>query len=179
MDHSAINVRYAKAFFSLAKEKNLLDTLKPDIELVNNVCINSADFILLLESPIVKTSKKTELITTIFEGKINTLSLNFLQLITENKREVNIPGICRNFLDLCRKDQNIKSAVLTTASEVNEKTLARIQQLLSKELDASVELSAQINPEIIGGLVLRIDDKQYDASIATQLKKIKQQLLES
>jgi F-type H+-transporting ATPase subunit delta len=179
MDQSAITVRYAKAFFSTAKEKNLLDVLKADIEQVSDICKNSKDFILLLESPVVKTSKKSELLSSIFESKVNKLTLNFLLLIAQNKREVHIPGICRNFLDLTRKDQNIKSAVLTTASEVNSETIKKVEQLLTKELKATIELTTQVNPEILGGLVLRLDDKQYDASVATQLKKIKQNLLET
>ena len=179
MDQSAIAVRYAKAFFATAKEKDLLETLKTDIELVFNVCNESVDFILLLESPIVKTSKKAELISSIFKGKINELTLNFLLLIAKNKREVHIPGICRNFLGLTRKDQNIKSALLTTASEVNSESIKKIEKLLGKELNATIELSANVNPDIVGGLILRLEDKQYDASVATQLKKIKQKLLES
>ena len=179
MNHSAIAVRYAKAFFATAKEKSLLDSLKTDIELVFSVCTESADFILLLESPIVKTSKKAQLISSIFKGKVNKLTLSFLMLITENKREIHIPGICRNFLGLTRKDQNKKSALLTTASEIDSKSIKKIEQLLGKELNATIELSTNIKPEIIGGLIVRLDDKQYDASIATQLNKIKQKLLES
>ena len=179
MDQSAITVRYAKAFFLSAKEKKQLDKLKTDIETVLEVCKTSADFTLLLESPVVKTSKKAALIEQIFSGSIDKLTLKFLMLIVQNKREVHIPGICRNFLDLTRKDQNIKSAVLTTASEVSAATQEKIRELLAKELKTEVELSAQIKPEIIGGLVLRLDDNQYDASVATQLKKIKQNLLET
>lgn len=178
MSISAIRVRYAKAFFSLAKEKKMMETLKADIEKVFNVCNQSSDFIHLLESPVVSTSKKTELITTIFKGEVNTLTLSFLLLITNNKREVYIPGICRNFLELTRKDQNIKSALLVTATEISSKTIEKIRVLMEKELDAKVELSSEIDPGIIGGLILRIDDKQFDSSVTTQLKKMKQQLLE-
>lgn len=179
MNQSAITVRYAKAFFTLAKEKNILDALKTDIENIYNVCKNSTDFILLLESPVVKTSKKSKLISAIFKGNVHELSLNLLQLITKNKREVNIPGVCRNFLGLTRKDQNIKSAVLTTASEINSDTIKKIEGLLGIELKATIELSVNVKPEILGGLVLRLDDKQYDASVVTQLNKIKQKLLDS
>lgn len=179
MDQSTITVRYAKAFFSTAKEKNMLDILKADIETVLNFCNNSNDFILLLESPVVKTSKKINLISTIFKGKIDELSLKFLLLITSNKREVHIPGICRNFLGLTRKDQNIKSAVLTTATEMDKDILNKIELLMAKELGAKIELASKVNTNIIGGMVLRIGDKQYDASVATKLNKIKQQLLET
>ena len=179
MSISAIRVRYAKAFFSLAKEKKMLEPLNADIQKVFDVCNHSADIILLLESPVVKTSKKAELIAKIFKGEINPITLNFLLLITNNKREVYIPGICRNFLELTREDQNIKTAVLVTASEINTKAIDKIKSMIEKELNATVELSCQVEPEIIGGLILRIDDKQYDSSVSTQLGKIKQQLLET
>jgi len=179
MDQSAISVRYAKAFFSLAKEKNMLDSLKNDIGTISDVCEKSVGFKLLLESPIVKTSKKIKLIIAVFEGKLNELTLKFLNLIIENKREVYIPAICRNFLALARKDQNIKSARLTTATKIDNETFKKIELLLERELKTKVELSEHVNPEIIGGLILRIEDKQYDASIASQLKKIKQKLLET
>ncbi len=179
MDQSAITVRYAKAFFSAAKEKDMVEVLKNDINTIFDVCNKSVDFILLLESPVVKTSKKEELIKTIFKGHIHNLALDFLLLITKNKREVHIPGICRNFLDLTRKDQNIKSAILTTATKINPGSINAVEKLLEKELEATIELSVSVKPEIIGGLVLRLDDKQYDASISTQLKKVKQELLET
>ncbi len=177
MNESAITVRYAKAFFSLAKEKNKLNELKADIQKVSNICDASPDFILLLESPVAKTSQKNGLFRKIFEGKIDSLTLNFLLLILQNKREEYIPDICRNFLNLVRKDQNIKSVLLTTASEIEEASLQNVKTLMEKELNANVELSSQVNKDLIGGLVLRFDDKQYDASVVTKLKKIKQNFL--
>ena len=53
------------------------------------------------------------------------------------------------------------------------------EALIAKELNAKIELTSEVNTEIIGGMVLRLDDKQYDASVASQLKKIKQELLET
>jgi F-type H+-transporting ATPase subunit delta len=179
MDISAIRVRYAKAFFSLAKEKNKLESFKIDIEKVADVCRQSPDFIQLLESPVVSTSKKAELIKQIFKSKVNPLTLNFLLLILQNKREDFIPGICHNFLELIRKDMNVKSAMLVTAIEIDSRTIDKIKILLEKELKATVELNTQIDSEIIGGLILRIEDKQYDASVTAQLRKIKQELLET
>jgi F-type H+-transporting ATPase subunit delta len=132
----------------------------------------------LLNSPVVKTKQKTDLISRIFKGQVNDLTLRFLILITENKREAEIPGICRNFLEMTRKDQNIKSATLITADEISSETTEKIRKIVEKETGAGIELTSRVNPDLIGGLILRIDDKQYDSSVATQLKKIRQQLLE-
>ncbi|MBN2635229.1 MAG: ATP synthase F1 subunit delta [Prolixibacteraceae bacterium] len=179
MDISTINVRYAKAFFSTAKEKKLLDTFKADIQLIYEVCNSSTDFILLLESPVVKVSKKEKLIAEIFKGKVHEFTLNFLVLIVRNRREAYIPGICRNFLDLTRKDQNIKSVLLVTAVEVQSSILEKISTLLEKQLKSKIEIKGKVDENIIGGMILRLDDIQYDASVATQIKKVKQNLLES
>jgi len=179
MDESAITVRYAKAIFSLAKEKNQLVSLKEDMDLISDVCNQSVDFILLLKSPVVKTSKKVHIIQLIFQEKISALSLKFLELVTQNNREVFIPSICRNVLILIRKEKNIKTAVITTAQAIDEKLLKKATKILEEELGTQVELSAKINPHLIGGMILRIDDKQYDASILTQLNKLKQEMLKA
>lgn len=179
MDHSAITVRYAKAFFSTAKENDLLELLKADIQLVLDVCNNSPDFNLLLKNPIVKVSLKISIISSIFKSKVDSLTLNFLFLIAEHKRETHIPGICLKFLELTREDQNIKLAVLTTATEMSQEIVQKIGTLLEKQLNAKIELTTQVNPDIIGGAVLRIDDIQYDASVINQIKKIRENLLEA
>lgn len=176
---SLIRVRYAKAFFQTAKEKNMLGKVKTDIETVFEVCNNSPEFVYLLNSPVIKSSKKADLMQIIFKTVVNELTLNFLKLIAHNKRETEIPGICRNFLELTRKEQNIKTATLTTAGEIDAAISQKIKAIIEKELDTTVELSTKVNPGIIGGMILRVEDKQYDASVATQLKKIKQQLLNS
>jgi F-type H+-transporting ATPase subunit delta len=177
MDQSKINVRYAKAFFSLAKEKGLTTELRSDAGLIANVCATSADFNVLLTSPVFKTSNKIKSIRSIFKGRINDLSLNFLVLITENNREKNIPGIFRNLEDLYRQEEGIKTAVLTSAKPLNESIIFQIRKNLENEFNSKVELSQKVNSELIGGFVLRVEDKQYDASISTQLKKIKEKLL--
>jgi F-type H+-transporting ATPase subunit delta len=177
MDQSKINVRYAKAFFTLAKEKGLTLELRKDAGLIASVCETSSDFILMLDSPVVKTSQKVEALKRIFTGKVNDLSLNFLLLITENKRENYISGIFRNLEDLYRREEGIRSAVLTSALPLSESLVLQVRKILETEFDAKVELSQKVDNRLLGGFVIRVDDKQYDASLSTQLKKIREQLL--
>jgi F-type H+-transporting ATPase subunit delta len=100
-------------------------------------------------------------------------------LITENKREKYIPGIFRNLEDLYRQDEGIKTAVLTSSQPLNDSIVDQIKQILEKEFNAKVELSQKLDEKLIGGFILRVGDQQYDASISTQLKKIKEQLLQT
>jgi F-type H+-transporting ATPase subunit delta len=177
MDESAISVRYARALFLLAQEKNLLSELKYDMELLTDVCNMSADFNLMLKSPVIKTSEKIRLMKLIFGEKTGELTMNFLELVTRNNREVFIPSMCRNILSLIREEKNIKTAVLTIARPVDNETLRNAEEVLEKELGYTIELKGKINPKIIGGMILRIGDKQYDASVMTRLKALKQAML--
>ncbi|HAH26007.1 MAG TPA: ATP synthase F1 subunit delta [Prolixibacteraceae bacterium] len=179
MDQSKINVRYAKAFFSLAKEKGLTEELHRDALLISSVCNSISDFMVLIESPVISNSGKVKAFKSIFEGKVNPYSLRFLVLIAENNREKFIPGIFRNLEDLYRKSQGIKTAILTTAKPMDQALVEQIRKSLETELGGKVELSQVIDKELIGGFVLRVDDSQYDASISAQLKKIKDKLLQT
>ena len=179
MNESAITVRYAKAFFTVAKEQDLVLELKDDMELVMDLCIKSDEFVDLLKSPVIKTSEKIRLFKVIFFEKVNELTLNFFLLVLQNKREVFIPAICRDVLTLIRQEQGIKSVVLTTAVAVDDQVTKKITGILERELKGKVEITGRVKPDIIGGIILRIDDKQYDASIARQLEKVKQRLLKA
>lgn len=177
MNESKISVRYAKALFELGKEKNTLDTFITDIKQVEEVLNESSDFVLMLESPIVKTSQKREVVQQIFGDKIDALSLNFLNMVIQNRREMYLKDISRNFLAICRKDQGILSAVLTSASEMEEEGKGRLIEMLAKSFDSKIELKEVIDEDLIGGFIIRVEDQQLDASVANQLNQIKRELL--
>lgn len=177
MDQSKINVRYAKAFFDLAKDKGLTIELRKDAALISSVCETSNDFRRLIESPVFKTSQKIDAIKNIFTEHVHELSLNFLVLITTNKRESFIPGIFRNLENLYRGKEGIKSAIFTSAQPISDLLVTEIRKTLETQINAKVELSQKVDSNLLGGFVLRVEDKQYDASLSTQLKKIREQLL--
>jgi len=87
MNQSHIHTRYAKSLLLLAQEKNLLDEIKSDIELIYKTLINSEDLKKLLDHPILKSSRKSEILGQIFNQNINKLTHQFLKLIVKNKRE--------------------------------------------------------------------------------------------
>ncbi len=179
MDESAITVRYAKALFSAAKENGALPEVKDDMDNVSAVCSESGEFNLLLKSPVVNTSEKIRMIQLIFGENISKRSLKLLEMVIRNNRETFIPSIARYVLTLIRKDQNIKTAVLTTATKMAPALLQQAEKQFEKELGTKVELSGRVNPHIIGGIILRIDDQQIDASISKKLKQLKNKMLKT
>jgi F-type H+-transporting ATPase subunit delta len=76
-----------------------------------------------------------------------------------------------------RREEGIKAAVLTSAQPLNESLINQVKEILEKEFSAKVELSQKVDAKLIGGFVIRVEDRQYDASLSTQLKKIREQLL--
>ena len=178
MDQSSIAVRYAKALFETAVEKNILDTLKKDIGLVAQTCSDEA-MQQLIESPVCKPSDKIKAFESIFGGKVDVLTINFLKMVISNKRESHIPAICRNFASRYYRHANIKQAHIITASAIDNATKEKMQASIAKLFNSNIELTTAEDENLIGGFVMRIDDQQFDASVSTKLRKIKQQLTES
>jgi len=178
MNESQISVRYAKAVFQSAAEKQILDSVNKDMELLSETC-RLEYFQFMLALPYLQPSQKYKLISSIFEKYMSETSLSLINLVIKNRREIYLPGIARNFKDLYRREKGIRSAELVTAVGVNDSILESIKELIIKAFDSDVELASSVDQELIGGFILRIEDRQYDSSVATHLRKMKKQLLET
>ncbi|HSH52241.1 MAG TPA: ATP synthase F1 subunit delta, partial [Bacteroidales bacterium] len=100
MYHSQINVRYAKSLFLLAKEKNLVDEIKKDVEYILESLNKIPEILVLLEHPVVKKSRKGAVLNELFAKKVNEYTINFLQMVIKNKRENHLKGMIRDYIDL-------------------------------------------------------------------------------
>jgi F-type H+-transporting ATPase subunit delta len=176
MNNSKIAVRYAKAFFELGIEKNKLDDFRKDIDFIAGT-IKQNDIQLLIESPVVKTSEKKKIFTDIFGKKIQELSLKFLLMIIDNRRETHIADICRNFTQQYLNHKGIKAATVTTATPIDEELQNKITKVIADIFKTDIELTTIDKQEIIGGFILRVGDKQLDASVSGKLSKIKREFL--
>jgi F-type H+-transporting ATPase subunit delta len=178
MNESQISVRYAKALFQSAAEQHLLDDVYKDMEVVTSTC-KLEDFQYMLVVPTLQPSQKIRLVGDIFEKNISKLSLSMINLVIKNKRESFLPGISRNFKDLYRKERGISTASLITAQQVDESEMDGIRKLIKKAYDSELELTTAVDGDVIGGFILTIEDMRYDASVASNLKKLKKQLLQT
>lgn len=148
------------------------------MEVLSDTC-RLDDFQYMLSVPTLQVSEKTKVVGAVFEKHLSDLSLSMVNLVITNKREVYLPGIARNFQDMYRKARGIRSASLVTAQEVDEAARRGIRDLIKKAYDSEVELTSSVDQDVIGGFVLTIEDRQYDASVASNLKKIRKQLLQT
>lgn len=177
MNYSKIAIRYAKAVFLLADEKNLLKEIASDMESILTIEKEVPALLDLYHNPVLSSSEKKKVVLEIFKNSFNEVSLNFLELIIDNRREAHISGVARNFLKRYKDHQGIKKAILTTAGGIDEAKREEIRLIVKANYNAEVEMESKENPELVGGFILQVDDTQFDASIATQLKNIKHELL--
>lgn len=177
MNHSKIAVRYAKALFLLAEEKNQLKEVALDMKTLLKIEKEVPELSDLYNNPVLSESEKKKAIMAVFGNSFNKISKSLLNLILENKREGHVSGVARNYLKRYRESLGIKNAKLTTATKLDDAKRTEIIEIIKKAFNAEVELEQVENSDLIGGFVLNVEDIQYDASISTQLKNIKQELL--
>ena len=177
MDNSLISVRYAKALFSLSQEKNNVEIVYNDMLLLLEQCSITPALSHLLESPSISPAEKKKVFKSIFETYISEISMNFLNVIIDNKREELLSGITRNYIDLYKKNNGIKTAAIYTATDLSDEYVSKVKTLLEKELKAKVELTVSVRDHLIGGFILMVDGKMMDASIFNRLKMLKHKLL--
>ena len=174
MKQSRATIRYAKALLQLSKEQNSIESSYADMLFVNKLCIDNKDFSALLKTPIVKTDLKIKILNEIFSNSISTLSLSFLILMTNKKRESLLLDISSAFIKLYKNENNIKEVTVTTAIPLDEEMKKELYSFIKKHHQSKVELIEKVDKNIIGGAVVRMDDNQLDASISTKLKSLKQ-----
>lgn len=175
MGHSRIPVRYAKALFALAQQQNSLDTFRKDMDFIYASC-EMKEFRNFLNSPVISTSKKEQVIIGIFNNNVSGKTLDFLKLIVKNKRENYLPDISRDFIDMYKNHKGIKSVSFTSATTIDAAIQNNILAITKKHYNSEIELTTKTDESIIGGFIFKVDDKQYDASISTKLKALKREL---
>ena len=178
MSTGKISVRYAKALFEAAREAGKSEAVYQDVKLLFETC-DVEGFSFMLETPVAKPSQKISIFTALFEGKVEKLTLDFLELLAKSKREFYLKNISRSYLTLHQKSNNIKPVRLITSTSFDEIQISEITKTVEENLKSKIELTKQVNPEIIGGFILQIENTQYDASISSKLLEIKRSLMQS
>jgi F-type H+-transporting ATPase subunit delta len=175
MNDSKISVRYSKALFQSALEKKVLDKVNQDMIFISEI-FKISEIKEFLHSPIIVPSKKTAIFHNILGDNVETITLSLIDLVVKNGREIFLPAIARVFIHETMKYKGITETLLTTAVKVDSEVKKRIKDLVSEVFKTTVELKENIDTEIVGGYILRIDDNYIDASIRNKLRKIKKEL---
>jgi len=177
MNLSLVSVRYAKALFKLSAEKGIMEKVYKDIILLSGHYKDNDDFRMFMQSPVVKKEKKKALLQDVYKDALNPITLGAMNLIIDNNREVIIDAVFRSFTSFYREEKNIKIATLYSAFEMDKQFQDEVKLIVAKELNCDVELSVVVKTELLGGFILKVDDKMVDASILGKLNRVRKHLV--
>lgn len=165
--------RYANALYEFAVQENKLEETYQDILTLKEVFHENQELKAVIESPIITPDKKNNIFSALFEAKINTVSFGFLSLIIKKKREPALLMIFDEFINLYNKHHNIRIAQFTTAIAISDELANRIKGILEEQTHSTIELQRKVNPELIGGFIIKIDDFMVDTSLIGKINKLK------
>jgi F-type H+-transporting ATPase subunit delta len=177
MSELRVATRYATSLFNLSQEKNSLDKIVEDARNFTQIVNENRGFKNMLSSPIVTTDKKMAVINKIFGNSFDPMTMAFIKIVLRKKREIVLPQIFEGVNEMYNKNKGVVSATVYTAVPVSEKIKADIMAFLEKETKRTVDLKLAVKEDILGGFVIKYEDKLVDASVATQLRSLRKHLI--
>ncbi|WP_207422115.1 ATP synthase F1 subunit delta [Desertivirga brevis] len=176
MSEIQVASRYAKSLIDLAKEQNSLELIKLDIDTFISVVSASSQLQAILKNPIINTDKKLGILNELFGG-FNPVVLSFFKIVVSKGRSSILFPTAKEFINEYNRIKGTVRATVTSASPLSEAVKAEITQVVQQSLPngGSVELESKINPDLIGGFVLKVGDRQIDTTIASRLNQLKKE----
>ena len=179
MANFAIASRYAKSIFELAIEKNVLSEVHADFHSLISILEESKELSNVLKSPIISGDRKLSILKAIFDSKFNALTVMFFELMVKKGREKYLYDIAKHFHAMYNESKGIIKAIFISAFALDQSTVEQIQQVLKTQLKAEIETETKIDSALIAGFKIELNDKLYDASLQSKLKKVRQELTNS
>ncbi|MCX2475171.1 ATP synthase F1 subunit delta [Pedobacter sp. MC2016-05] len=168
--------RYAKSLIDLAVENNGLAESYNDMVLFEKVVDETPELEAILKNPIVPLDKKIGILNGIFADKLGKLTLAFFKIVVNKGRSAILFATAKQFIQQYNKIKGIVTADVTTATTLSPTAKQEIIAIVKRELGANeVIVKEKIDEKLIGGFILKVGDKQFDASIASGLSKLKKE----
>ncbi len=168
--------RYAQAVFTLAKEQNTLDVWQNDLALLDNI-VRDDHVVSYLTNPTITSEKKVDAVESALNTNVQPETRNLVKLLIERDRAALIPEIREIFDDEVRTERGVAVATVTTADPLSEVERDLVRDKLESMTGKTVELVLSVDPEIIGGIVIRIGDQVIDGSVRNKLERLRARLI--
>lgn len=168
-------LRYAKAILNLAKENGLDETVNNDMKLIVATIAESSELDAMLKSPVIKAVDKTKVLNALFGDKVNNITKGLFNLLQENKRMIMLESVAKRYSIIYDYHKSMQVAKVTTAVALTKELEDKIQSKIVALTGNSATIENIINPDILGGFILRVGDVQYDASISNQFNELRKE----
>lgn len=178
MNDLKVAMRYAKAVYPLAKEQNELEQFIQDINEIADTISLAPDLRAVINSPVIAPYKKLAVYDALFADNVSALSYNFIRMLIQKSREKSIKDVCRCIQVLYNEEQGNVLCEVTSARELTDDTRKRITDFVAQATKMNVLADYKLDTSLIGGVMVRVDDWVYDATIKNKLKELKIALME-
>lgn len=170
---ASLGGRYALALFELAAQNRTIDQVEQSLRTVRDALDQSDDFRALTTSPVVQRGPATKaVLATADQLGVDATTKSFLGVLAENRRLGQLPQIMRAFRLLAARHRGEVTAEVTSAHALNDDQVAALKQQLRQRLGREVSVDLAVDPELLGGLVVRIGSQMIDSSIRTRLNAL-------
>ena len=168
---------YAEALMSLAQSQNLVEQFGDNVAALLNLLQGSPELQQFLGNPIYKAEDKKAVLRQLAGEQVHPYMMNFLLILVDRRRILFLEGICQKFQDILRKLNQTELAEVTSAVALSESQQQTIREKVMAMTSArEVELNNKIDPELIGGVIIKVGSQVIDASLRGQLRRIGIQL---
>ncbi|MBD5431512.1 ATP synthase F1 subunit delta [Lactobacillus agrestimuris] len=178
LSREELAARYGTALFGYAQDVKMLDSIHDELKELKQAIEENPKIVSVLSDPVLRMNEKEKILTSIESGLSEQVQ-NFLNLVLEYNRFSVICDVIDYFNTLYDQEKAIASGIATTAVKMDDDQLKRLGESLAKKYNLNtVRLENQVDPKIIGGVILNVKDIVIDGSVKNRLKKIRTQLIE-
>ena len=167
-----IGSTYASSLFEVAKELDKIESIFEELNFISDKFSEDKDFYQFFTSEKVGKEERKEVIENIYGGKINDELLNFLKILIDKNRTSSIFDIKNVYANLLDQQRNVKRVVIESVVELTDEHKTKLIHKLTKLTGSEIILTNNIKPEILGGVIMRVDNEIIDASVLSKLNNI-------
>ena len=175
MSSTRAAIRYAKAILDIASSKNAANEVSNDMFLISSTIKENLELDTFIQNPTIKVEVKENALLEVF-ANTNGVTKSLFHLLFENKRFEILGAVASEYNKLYAKMKGVEVAKVTTAIPMDADLEAKVKAKIATFSDKKVTIENTVDASIIGGFILRIGDKQYNASIASRLQVLKREL---
>jgi F-type H+-transporting ATPase subunit delta len=175
MSSTRAAIRYAKAILDLANSKNVAEAVNNDMKTIATTINGNQELNTFIQNPTIKVEVKESAVLEVFTDS-NMVTKGLFHLLFENKRFEILGEIASEYNNLFDESNGVEVAKVTTAVAMDAGLEAKVLAKIATFSDKKITIENIIDPAIIGGFILRIGDKQYNASVANRLQVLKREL---
>lgn len=170
---SGLASRYATALFELAAERNALDEVALDLASLEEAVAQSPDLGRVLRSPIISRDDQARAMEAL-AGRLGLGGIvrNFLGVLSEQRRLAALSGVVSAFKQQLARHRGEETAEVTSAVPLDEDQMAGVREAVARYAGRPVQLTAAVDPALLGGIVVRIGSRMIDASLKTKLQNL-------